>query len=112
MTTDTTHEDLEKFQSFLYHNFKCHPSYNDMRPVSNHHAQFFVTVKTYKSDDYSLINANNLKLRPNRFTYNSAKIVSDYLQPSAQNEYVIKSTLLFEKIIKNDTSDPEEEYVL
>ena len=87
-----------------------------MRPVSNHHAQFFVTVKTYKSDDYSLINANNLKLRPiidqsNRFTYNSAKIVSDYLQPSAQNEYVIKGTLLFEKIIKNDTSDPEEEYV-
>ena len=25
MTTDTTHKDIEKFQSFLYRNFKSHP---------------------------------------------------------------------------------------
>ena len=28
MTTDTTHKDLEKFHSFLYRNFKSHPSCN------------------------------------------------------------------------------------
>ena len=94
MTTDSTHEDLEKFQSFLYRNFKSHPRYNDMRPVSNQPARFFATAKTHKFDGYTLINANNLKLRPiidqsNTLTYNAAKIVSDYLQPLAQNEYDI-----------------------
>ena len=116
MTTDSTHADLEKFQSFLYRNFKSHPSYNDMRPVSNQPAQFFATAKTHKFDDYSLINANNLKLRPiidqsNTLTYNAAKIVSDYLQPFVQSDYVIKDTLLFAEMIKNDVLDPEEEYV-
>ena len=49
---------------------------------------------------FLMISANNrdLKLRPiidqsNTFTYNAARIVSDYLQPLAQNEYVIKDTL-------------------
>ena len=107
MTTDTIHEDLEKFQSFFYRNFKTHPRYNDMRPVSNQPARFFATAKTHKFDDYSLINANNLKLRPitdqsNTFTYNAAKTVSDYLQTLAQNKYVIKDTLSFAKIIKHD----------
>ena len=54
MTMDTTHKDLEKFQSFLYRNFKSHPSYNNMRPVSNQPARFFRTAKTHKFDDYSL----------------------------------------------------------
>ena len=40
------------------------------------------------------------------------QIVSDYLQPLAQNEYVIKDTLLFVEIIKNDILDPDEEYFL
>ena len=48
MTMDTTHEDLEKFQSFLYRSFKSHPRCNDMRPVSNQPAQFFATAKTHK----------------------------------------------------------------
>ena len=116
MTKDATDKDLEKFPSFLYCNFKSHPSYNDMRPVSNQPARFFTTAKTHKFDDCSSINANNLKLRPiidqsNTFTYNAAKIVSDYLQPLAQNEYVIKDTLLFAEISKNDKLDPDEEYV-
>ena len=117
MITDTTHEDLEKFRSFLYRNFKSHPRYNNMRPVSNQPAQFFATAKIHKFFDYSLINANNLKLRPitdqsNTFTYNATKIVSDYLQPLAQNEYVIiKGILLLAKIIKHDILNSDEEYV-
>ena len=47
----------------------------------------------------------------NTFTYNPAKIVSDYLRPLAQNKYVIKDTLLFAEIIKNDILDPGEEYL-
>ena len=49
----STHKDLEKFQSFLYRNFKSHPSYNNMRPVSNQPARFFATAKTHKFDGYS-----------------------------------------------------------
>ena len=101
MSTDTIHEDLEKSQSFLYRDFKIYPTYNDMIPVYNQPARFFVTTKTHKFDDCpSIFNkANNLKLRPitdlsNTFTYNAAKI-SGYLQPSVQKEYFFKDILLF-----------------
>ena len=80
-----TREDLEKFQHFLYRNFKNHPKYSDVRQVSNQQARFFATAKTHKFDDHSLINLDDLKFRPiidqsNTYTYNAAKIVSDYLQ--------------------------------
>ena len=73
-------------------------------------------LKTHKFDDYSSINVKNLKLRPildqsNTFTYNGAKIVSDYLQPLAQKEFVIKDALLFVEIIKSYILDPDEKYV-
>ena len=58
MTSDTTYEDLEKFQGFFYHIFKSHSSCNDMRPVSKQSARFFATAKTHKFDGYSLINVN------------------------------------------------------
>ena len=61
MTTNKTQEYLEKFQSFLYHNFKSRPDYNVTRPVSNQPAQFFAAAKTHEFDDYSLININDLK---------------------------------------------------
>ena len=89
ITTDTIHKDLEKFQSFLYHNFKSHKrqvykKYNNMRPVPSQSAPFFATAKTNIFDDYSLINANNLKLRSiidesNTFTYDAAKISAKFL---------------------------------
>lgn len=44
--TDTTHDDIAKFQSFLYRNFKDHPQYKDMRPTANQPARFFATAKT------------------------------------------------------------------
>ena len=66
-----------------------------MRLVSDQPARFFGTAKTHKFDGYPLTNVSDLKLRPiiyqsNAFAYNAAKIVSDYLQSLAQNEYVIK----------------------
>ena len=57
MNTNTTHEDLEKFQSFLYCNFKSHPRYNKQGPVSDQPARFFATAKTPPQND-------KLTLRP------------------------------------------------
>ena len=87
-----------------------------MRPVSNQPAWLFARVKTHKFYDYSLINAPNLTLRPRidqsyTLTYDAAKIVSDYLQPLSQTEYVTKDTLLFVEMMENDILSPEEEYV-
>ena len=104
---DKTPEDLEKFQHFLYRNFKNHPKYSDMRPVSNQLARFFAIAKTHKFDNHSLINLDDLKFRPIidqsiTYGYNAAKIVSDYLQPLAHNAYVIKDTFTISEIIEND----------
>ena len=108
--------DKKKFHYFLYRNFKNHPKYSDMKPVLNQPTRFFATMKTHKFDDHSLINLDDLKFRPitdqsNTYTYNTAKTVSDYLQPLAHNNYVIKDTLTFAQIIKNDVLDPDAEYV-
>ena len=86
-----------------------------MRPVSNQSARFFATTKTHKFNVHSLLiemisNIDQL-YQSNTYTFNSAKIVSDYLQPLAQNNYVIKDTHTFAEIIKNGVLDPDEEYV-
>ena len=62
------------------------------------------------------MNLDDLKFRPiidqsNTCSYNASKIVSDYLQPLGHNDYLIKDTLTFAEIIKNDVLDPNEEYV-
>ena len=87
-----------------------------MRPVSNQSLRFFATVKTHKFDDHSLINVDDLKFRPiihqsNTYTYNAPKIVSDYLQSLAHNDYVVKDTIALPEIIKNDVLDPNEGYI-
>ena len=97
-SNDKPHEDLEKFQHFFCGNFKNHPKYSIMRPVSNQPARFFATTKTHKYENYSLINLDDLKFGPiidqsNTYSSNAAEIVSDYLQPLAHNNCVIKGTL-------------------
>lgn len=64
MTNDTNLEDFKKFKIFLYSNFNIHPSYNDMKSVSEEPERLFATTKTHSVDNFSLINVNNLKLRP------------------------------------------------
>ena len=78
-----------------------------MRPVSNQPARIFVTAKTHKFHDHSLINLDDLKFRPvtdqsNTYTYNAAKIVSNCLEILAHNDYVVKDTLTFAETIEND----------
>ena len=92
----------------------CYHYYSDMRPVSNQPLRFFTTAKTHKFDDHSSIDLDDFELRSfidqaNTYTYNAAKIESDYLQPIAHNDYVIKDTFTFARIIKNDVLDVDEE---
>ena len=46
-----TKQDLEAFQSFLYRNFKNHPSYDEMRSKSNQPARLYATARTHKVND-------------------------------------------------------------
>ena len=87
-----------------------------MTAVSNQPARFFETAKTHKFDDHSLINLDDLKFwsiidQSNTYSYNTAKTLSDFLQPLGHNDYAIKDTLTFAEIIQNYVLDPEEEYV-
>ena len=87
-----------------------------MRPVSNQPGRFFATAKTHKFDSYNDITIDNLKLRPiidqtGTHTHPAAKIISNYLQPLAKNDYVIDNTLKFPDILKNTNNSNEYEDV-
>ena len=86
LSTDTTKQDLETFQSFRYRNFKKHPSYNKMRPKSNQPARLYATAKTHKFNDLDEVTAEKLKSRPTvdqtgTLTYDAAKLIGEYLKP-------------------------------
>ena len=42
-TEDNTLDDLDKFQSFLYRNFKNYKKYEQMRPILNQPARIYGT---------------------------------------------------------------------
>ena len=63
-STNTTKQDLETFQSFLYRNFKNHPSYDKMRPKSNQPARLYATAKTNKFNNHDEVTVEKLKFRP------------------------------------------------
>ena len=114
-TNDRTHEVMEKFQQFVYRSLKNDPKDSDMTPVSNQPARFSAIAKSHKFDVHFLINLDDLKFRPiidqsNTYSYNAANKVSDYLQPLAHNDYVIKDILTFAEIIKKDVLNRKEEY--
>ena len=96
-TSDTTHADLKHFQDFLY---------DEIRPVSNLPARFFVTTTTHKFKSLEEINVDQLKLRPiidqtGTYIYNASKVIAKYLKPFAKNEYTINDTLTFPDLVKN-----------
>ena len=65
---DTTKEDLEIFESFLYRNFKNHPGCDKVRPKSNQQARFYATAKTCKFNDHDEITVKKLNIsRPNKY---------------------------------------------
>ena len=75
-----------------------------MRPTSSQMARLFATAKTHKFTDTKQININNLKLCPivdqtGTHLYNCSKIIAQYLQPLAINEYTVSETLSFPDIL-------------
>ena len=57
-TSDTTHTDLKDFQGFFYRHFKDKKCYDEMHPVSNEPARFFVTAKAHKFKSLEEINVD------------------------------------------------------
>ena len=55
------------------------------------------------------ITVENLKLRPimdltGTYTYNTSKVIANYLQPLSKNQYTISDTLKFTELLKS--ADP------
>ena len=68
-----------------------------MKPDSNQPAHLYGTNKTPKVENLEGITVANLKLRPTidqtgTFTYNVAKVISEYLRTLCENEYSINDT--------------------
>ena len=110
---DTTQSDLNHFQDFLYKHFKRSEHYDQMRPVSNQPGRFFATAKTQKFTSLNDITVENLKLRPiidltGTYTYNTSKVIANYLRPLSKNQYTISDTLKFLNLPKS--ADPNANY--
>ena len=88
-------------------------NYEEVRPVLNQPAQLHATAKTHKFDDYSQITAQNLKLRPiistcGTYFYETAKALSKYLAPLAEDEHTIKDKLDFAGNLENRSVNEDE----
>ena len=85
-----------------------------MRPTSSQPARLFATRKTHKFIDIKQLNIN--KLHPiidqtGTHLYDCSKVISQYLQPLAINEYTISDSLSFPDILRENLLDSNEEYV-
>ena len=72
--------------------------------------RLFATAKTHKFTDAKQININNLKLHPiidqaGTHLYDCSKIITQYLQPLAINEYTISDILSFPDILRENPLD-------
>ena len=114
-TIDTTQSNLKHFQVFLYSHFKKSEHYDQIHPVSNQPGGFFATAKTHRFTSLNDITVENLKLRPiidltGTYTYNTSKVIANYLQPLSKNQYTISDTLKFPDLLKSaDTNDNYED---
>ena len=101
----TTMQDLKQFQDFLFQNSKKYEHYNEMYPESNELAKVYGMAKTHKFDSADNIELTKLKFCPiidqtGTYTYKAAKVISWYLKPLCNSEYIIKDTQSFAKLIK------------
>ena len=97
---DNTLAELKSFQNFVYRNFRKHEKYKGIKPTSSQPARLFATAKTNKFTDIKQMNTNDLKLCPiidqtGTHLYDFSKVIAQYLQPLAINEYTISDTLSF-----------------
>ena len=89
-----------------------------MQPDTNQPARLYRTAKTHKFETLEDITVVHLKFRPiidqtGTFTYNVAKVISDYLRPLCKNEYSINDTqkLIHKHVIFKSTLQDDEEDV-
>ena len=85
-----TLKELSRFQDFLYRKFHNYERYKDMQPDSNQPVRLYGTAKTHKFKTLEDITVASLKYRPvidqtGEFTYNAAKVISDYLKGRIQS---------------------------
>ena len=113
-TNDEMLKELSQFQDFLYTNFHKYERY--MQPDSNQPAHLYGTAKTHKFETLENITLANMRFRPiidqiGMFTYNAAKVISDYLRSLCKNEYSINDTQRFSSmlslipLLQNDEKD-------
>ena len=81
-----------------------------MKPASSQPARLFATAKAHKFTDIKQININNLKLCPiidqtGTHLYHCSKIIIQYLQPLAINEYTISDYLPFPDVFQENPLD-------
>ena len=105
-TTDNTLKELSRFQDFLYRNSHNYERHKDMKPDSNQPSRLYGTAKTHKFETLVDITVANLKFRPiidqtGTLTYNSAKVISDYLRPLCKNEYSINDAQKFPSMLSS-----------
>lgn len=70
-------------------------------------------LKEYKFEDHNQLTTDNFKLRPiistcGTYFYETAKALSKYLAPLAENQHTIKNTLDFAEKLKDRTIDEDE----
>ena len=105
-TTGNTLKKLSRFQDFLYRNFRNCERYKDMKPDSNQPERLCGTAKTHKFEFLEDITVANLKFRPiidqtGTFTYNAAKLISNYLRPLCKNEYSVNDKQKFPNMLSS-----------
>ena len=113
---DNTLAELKLFQNFIHRYFKKHEKYKEMRPTSSQPARLFATAKTHKFIDIKQTNINDLILcaiidQTGTHLCDCSKIIAQYLQPLAINEYTISDTLSFPDIFRENPLGSNEEYV-
>ena len=78
-----------------------------MQPDSNQLAHLYGTAKIHNFETLEDITVANLRFWPTidqtgTFTYNAAKVISDYLWPLCKNEYSINDTQKFPSMLSYD----------
>ena len=76
-----------------------------MRPTYNQPTRFFSSAKTHKFNKTEDINIQDLQLRPiidqsGACTYNASKVITNYLKPLDQKDFIISDKFSFPDIFK------------
>ena len=123
-TVSTTLNHLTKFQDYHCQNFKGKykryedmkpiSNYEDMKPISNQPGKIHATTKTHQFHSLKNITIQNLKFHPiisqiGSYTYNAAKVLSDYVKTLCQNQYKINDTQSIASQIKKQPPLDEDE---